>query len=336
VSEQCWRKGREGERLRPFCQRAEIRPRNCSRGLQRALVDFGIEHSFMAAAARFQEHYGWSISATIIRRWTLRHAQATQNMAKPVAPSPAATLITELDGSMIPIVRPPTQGDRRKNKELLWREVRVAVARRDGEITARYGATLDDAFGAGLMWHETASLAGLDEVTNVHALGDGAPWILEQCDRQFGRRATFLIDFHHVSDYLAAAGPKCAPGRADAWFKEQKERLRENRVEEVLNELKAHSEAEPKDAAGQVPPVRKAFAYIKERKGHLDYRGALQAGLPIGSGEVESAHRHIVQARFKKAGAWWRESNAQTMLQLRTLRSNGYWQTYWKQFPSLN
>ncbi|MDP2811282.1 MAG: hypothetical protein Q8O34_14150, partial [Rhodocyclaceae bacterium] len=57
--------------------------------------------------------------------------------------------------------------------------------------------------------------------------------------------------------------------------------------------------------------------------------GALAANLPIGSGEVESAHRHVIQERLKLAGAWWKPANAQSMPNLRVLRANHGWQRYW-------
>jgi len=336
VSEQCWRTSRDGSRLRPFCQRAQIRARECSLGVQRALVDFGVEHSFASAAARFAEHYGWSISPTVLRHWTLQHARQTPATKITALPAPRETLITALDGSMVPIVCPAPNGDRRKNKELLWREIRVAVARRKEDASARYGATLESCLGAGLMWRQTAEHGGLCASTPVHALADGAPWIVEQCDRQFGQRATFLVDFQHVAEYLAAAAAPCAGKHSREWFESQKQRLLENRVEEVLLELKTHFEPVEKNSEGKTPPVRQAHQYIQERKSWMDYAGALKAGLPIGSGPVESAHRHIVQARIKKAGAWWGEKNVQAVVQMRVVRANGGWNTYWMNCATLN
>ncbi len=64
-------------------------------------------------------------------------------------------------------------------------------------------------------------------------------------------------------------------------------------------------------------------------KPQVDYAGALAAGLPIGSGEVEGGHRHVLQKQLKIAGAWWLERNAEYMLQLRTVRANGDWDKYW-------
>ena len=304
--------------------------------MQRALVDFGVEHSFVSAAARFAEHYGWSISPTVLRHWTLQHARRSASAEIQALPAPREALITALDGSMVPIVRPAQSGDRRKNKELLWREIRVAVARRKEDASARYGATLDSCLGAGLMWRQTAERGGLTEHTPVHALADGAPWIVEQCDRQFGDRATFLVDFHHVSDYLAAAAVPCAGKDSSQWFEKQKQRLLENQIEEVLAELQTHFETVSKDSDGKTPPVRQAHQYIQERKNWMDYAGALRAGLPIGSGPVESAHRHIVQARVKKAGAWWRETNIEPVVQMRVVRANGGWNNYWTGNASLN
>src|SRR5580693_5099002 len=54
--------------------------------------------------------------------------------------------------------------------------------------------------------------------------------------------------------------------------------------------------------------------------------------LPIGSGEIESAHRYIAQLRLKRPGAWWRVEHAEYMLALRINRRNGDWKTYWATF----
>ncbi|MEH2160237.1 MAG: hypothetical protein V7K38_04155 [Nostoc sp.] len=52
--------------------------------------------------------------------------------------------------------------------------------------------------------------------------------------------------------------------------------------------------------------------------------------MPIGSGEIESAHRYIIQERIKLSGSWWKLENATTMLALRGLRANGDWDNYWQ------
>jgi hypothetical protein len=243
------------------------------------------------------------------------------------------TLVTEIDGTMLPIVATKTGPglDGRKGKQLSWREARLCFARPLDAVDAVYGATFGTVQIAGLLWREVAQVAGLGPDTRVHGLGDGAPWIVNTFQEQFGAgkdsRATYTIDFHHVSDYLAAAALVAAPERNKHWLHEQQERLLKNEVRQVLNTLQDNLEpAEQKEA-----PVRSAHGYISERESHMDYAGARAAELPIGSGEVESGHKHVLQKRLKIAGAWWREPNAEIMLQLRTVRANGDWEKYWKE-----
>ncbi len=63
----------------------------------------------------------------------------------------------------------------------------------------------------------------------------------------------------------------------------------------------------------------------------LDDQGALAAGLPIGSGEIESAHRYIIQSRLKRAGAWGTLDTLEHRLALRVVRANREWEDYWRQ-----
>ncbi len=61
----------------------------------------------------------------------------------------------------------------------------------------------------------------------------------------------------------------------------------------------------------------------------MNYREALAEGLPIGPGEIESAHRYVAQKRLKLPGAWWLVEHAEPMLALRINRLNGDWEAYW-------
>jgi hypothetical protein len=61
----------------------------------------------------------------------------------------------------------------------------------------------------------------------------------------------------------------------------------------------------------------------------LDYKGALAAGLPIGSGEIESGHRYVFQDRLKIAGGWWKVENLKKMIALQVVRVNRGWEDYW-------
>ena len=137
----------------------------------------------------------------------------------------------------------------------------------------------------------------------------------------------YLLDFWHVSEYLAAAAQVIQPPKPAAWRRRQQGRLLENKAEAVLRALTPHLEPEEQAEA----PVRAAHRYLSGRRDQLDYAGARAAGLPIGSGEIESGHRHVIQQRLKLAGSWWKEPNAQAMLGLRVARANQHWDSYWTQ-----
>ncbi len=110
--------------------------------------------------------------------------------------------------------------------------------------------------------------------------------------------------------------------------------MKKNEWPEVLGEIGKYVEGE--EIADQDAPVRNCERYISNRREYLDYLGAIEQGLPIGSGEIESGNKSVVQARLKITGAWWREENAKKMLALRVNRANGDWNSYWKQQRQAN
>ena len=76
-------------------------------------------------------------------------------------------------------------------------------------------------------------------------------------------------------------------------------------------------------------PVRKAHRYLTNRLDQLDYQGALNDQMPIGSGLIESGNKHVIQARLKIAGASWEKYNANNMIHARVIRANGQWYQFW-------
>jgi hypothetical protein len=238
--------------LRPFCVRAAVEPRGTSRRLQRVLVDFGSEESFARAAQRVQEHYGVEVALGRLRRHTLEHGAQMSALEIPPPRDAAAVLVTQMDGSLIPLVAPSAHGaDRRKGKQLHWREVRLCLARAKDSVTPCYGATLGSVGVAGALWRQTAVAAGLGEATHVHGLGDGADWLTTQFQEQFGAQGDYLVDFWHVSEYLGAAATAIQPEKAQPWRRRQQGRLLANHVSAVLRALAPHVEPETQTQAGR-------------------------------------------------------------------------------------
>jgi Uncharacterised protein family (UPF0236) len=309
-----------------------VSPRGYSTPLQEALTDFGADEPFMKVAEKMRRHYGIDIAVSSARTITLHHAEKIEALS---VPSPAVratfadTLIVETDGSLVPCVRmDEAADDRRKTRKSEWREVKLCLARQPEKVSPVFAITTGGPDAAGQLLEEAARRAGLNETTWVHGIGDGAPWIVNQMDLRFGTQGRYLVDFYHVCEYLAAAAPVCAQD-SRAWLHQQQERLKTNEVQAVLKTLLPH--VEPIEQEGKHPqPVRQAHQYLSNRLQHLDYKGALERGLPIGSGEIESGHRQVVQKRIKRPGAWWLFDNAGAMANMIAARLNGVWDSYWK------
>jgi len=191
------------------------------------LTDFGAESSFAQAVQRVKEHYGIEVPISAVREQTLRHGRAIGSVAERVpAVVPSQEIITQLDGSMVPVMKPGSGEDARKGKTLFWREVRLCCARGQGQSQSVYGATLGSVESVGWVWQQTAQRAGCQQKSWVHGVGDGAPWIVEKFKDHFGTQGRYLIDFFHVSEYLAAAAPKLVrPGKERQWLHRQQGRL---------------------------------------------------------------------------------------------------------------
>jgi hypothetical protein len=102
--------------LRPFCEQAQVKSHGYSRRLQRVLVDFGAESSFHKSVERIQEHYGISVPVASVRQHTLKHGRAMTSIPSAGDAKAAAQLITQMDGSMIPVMQKGATGDGRKAK----------------------------------------------------------------------------------------------------------------------------------------------------------------------------------------------------------------------------
>lgn len=305
--------------------------RSYSRPLQRAITDFGADMSFGQAAEKMREHYGIEVPTGAIQKATKNHARKIAEWRPKESREKAKFLIAEMDGGMVPIVEveEKTPGvDLRKTRKVLWKEAKLCFARMHGKISRIYGGVIGSPEEAGVKLYECAKRIGFTETTYVHGLGDGAQWIVDQIEEKFGSQAHFLVDFFHMCEYLAEAAPWCNALEPKEWLDVKKTMMKAGEEEAVFSEIK--SKLSELEQTAEDNGLVKCVRYMEKRIKYMGYLEAKDKDLPIGSGEIESSHRHIVQKRLKIAGAWWKSENANAMLQLRTARANGYWAGYWE------
>ncbi len=331
VRERIWR-NQTRSYVRPLPQRLGVRPRGRSQRLERVLTDFGCEHAFGRAAQSVREHYGFEVGASAVRVTTLKHSQRARQKLQAHYEQPFRVLpalgdkyvIAQADGTLIRTVAPgPRKGKRPRD----WQEMRLVAAQAKDSATIVYGATFGSVQEAGQRWGHCTREAGWGLNSHIHAMGDGAEWIRLQSQEVFGTQATFLCDFYHVSEYLGDAAQTCRPPKPNCWRRTQQKRLRRGAVQKVLEALEEH--LEPVGTPEEEAPVRNGHRYLTNRRHCLDYPRALKLDLPIGSGMIESGHRHVLQARLKKPGAAWLHDHADQIAHLRVLRANHQWESLW-------
>jgi hypothetical protein len=290
------------------------------------MTDFGVEESFQMAAIRMKDHHGVDLNVSAVRNITEGHAERAKNLVSefPQSEEPCKQMIMELDGEMVPLVEYAECKDRRKRKKNLWAELRIGATQRYGEVSWKYAASFKNPNHLGDRMRSIMVKMGMNENTEVHGVGDGARWIMEQGERVAGSKYNHLIDLFHLCEYFAAAVP--------AWTTSPKPEVRRlknlceaGRIAEVQQELKKKQKQ-----ISEHDGLKACIKYIENRASQFEYKEAKERGLPVGSGKVESSHRSLMQKRLKKPGTWWLRENAEKIADLRTVRANGCWALLWQ------
>jgi hypothetical protein len=141
-----------------------------------------------------------------------------------------------------------------------------------------------------------------------------------------------VVDFVHVFEYLWKAAwtlhPEGDPA-AEAWV--QAKGLEVLRGNASLVAAAIRRSATRRDlSASQRKGADSCADYLLNKRQHLDYPRALDAGWPIATGVIEGACRHLVKDRMDITGARWGLQGAEAILQLRALQTNGDFEEYWR------
>ncbi len=332
--------------IRPVAEKLGITHGSHSDGLTRALVDFGVEESFAQASQRFQEHYGFRVEVSKMRREVLQIAKLSEAFVEQrLAKSQAQTnlnpinqttrLLLELDGCHLRtgVKIPGSKVGLTKIRQLPksarkieWRETRVAFARpvehqKQRTFVAKmgkYSEVLEQLVGA-------AYERGLCSDSQIFALADGAKGLKEALEKVF-LPLQFILDRPHLKQHLYQAveamnlKKKLKHSKVAALVS----LIDGGQVQQVITTLRNYQGTGVKD-------IENLANYLARFQNSVHYRKFQQLGLPIGSGEIESAHRYIPQKRLKIPGATWHPDTINPMLALRVLRANHWWSDFWSE-----
>ena len=164
-------------------------------------------------------------------------------------------------------------------------------------------------------------------------LADGSEHIWRLQEKYFPA-AEACLDWYHLMEYLWDAGRRLHPhglSNLKRWIALQKERLRNGRVQAVIDELKLALEKTAKTGPGNKSKraqLEKTLRYIEEHRGRLRYRELRERDLDIGSGTVEGAVRNLVRLRLDGPGMRWGRQRSEYVLHLRCIFLNRQWNDF--------
>jgi hypothetical protein len=143
-------------------------------------------------------------------------------------------------------------------------------------------------------------------------------------------KVTIVCDFVHVLEYLWGAA-WCffneGDPAAEEWVADKGRAVLEGKAGIVAGAIGRKATML---GTAKRKKVDDCVRYLKNKARYLDYPKALASGWPVATGVIEGACRHVVRDRFDITGARWSLAGAEAMLKLRTVRTNGDWDSYWR------
>jgi hypothetical protein len=166
------------------------------------------------------------------------------------------------------------------------------------------------------------------------ALVDGNPSqlaMLKKAAKRHRIQLTIVLDVIHVLEYVwRAAFAMHGEGSptAQRWVSERLLEILRGRSSDVAAGMRRSATLRGM-AASEREAIDDCADYLLKYRRYLRYDEYLAEGLPIATGVIEGACRHLVKDRMDITGACWGLNTAEAVLKLRSLRSSGDFDDYW-------
>jgi hypothetical protein len=200
----------------------------------------------------------------------------------------------------------------------------------------RVAASLAKTYAEGVaaMFDEAQRRNPDGERRNVVLL-DGDEKQIEYVEAEAHKRqmsVTVVLDLIHVIHYLwTIALLLCGGARteADAWVSHILSQLLTRHPLDVVATIRQTATLRGLTGADR-DAVDDAVEYLRKNSLYIHYAQFLAQGLPIATGVIEGACRHLVHDRMGITGARWGLLVAEAVLKLRAIRTSGDWDDYWR------
>lgn len=164
---------------------------------------------------------------------------------------------------------------------------------------------------------------------------DGDPRQLRRIQnkaRKAGVQITIVMDIIHVIEYLWKAARVFhaeASSEAEEWVTHRLLSILKGNAGQVAAGMRRSATLRSISKEARAP-IDKCSGYLLKNKPYLNYNTYLEQGLPIATGVIEGACRHLIKDRMDLTGARWSLTGAEAIVKLRSLRSSGDFEQYWQ------
>jgi hypothetical protein len=155
--------------------------------------------------------------------------------------------------------------------------------------------------------------------------------ILRRIAKEKSLDLTIIVDVIHVIEYLWDAGRVFYPESGlelESWVRVRLLEILRGNAGYVAGGIR-RSATRRCLAPAKRKPVDACARYLLTYAPYLKYNQFLAQGLPIATGVIEGACRHLVKDRMEVTGARWSLCGAEAVLRLRALRSSHDFDEYW-------
>jgi len=142
---------------------------------------------------------------------------------------------------------------------------------------------------------------------------------------------TIVVDVMHVIGYLWAAGRTFHPSSGpdlENWVRYRLLEILRGKAGLMAGGMRRSATFRGLSAKAR-EPVDACARYLLNYSPYLRYDRYLAKGVPIATGVIEGACRHLVKDRMEVTGARWSLNGAEAVLRLRALRSSRHFDEYW-------
>lgn len=183
---------------------------------------------------------------------------------------------------------------------------------------------------------------GVLEATKIVWVADGAPWIWNLREQLLptseGWNVIEILDYYHCKQNLYKGAKALFAKDRQAcgqWVRRQTQRLWNDDIEAVVNELDAERHDEDKHDIDARKVLTNLWEYLggseSSKRDRFRYSKWRSSGLIVSSGAIESVNHGVIQGRFKLPGMRFSLLGINALLRLRNAYFSGSWDALWEQ-----